>query len=115
MVWPFPAPLRPFTDLLMSLPRLTHRSFPIALAAAVILGFGVFIPWFGFYGDDWLYIYTYHVLGPGSFQAFVAADRPFSGWVYTLVTPILGENPLGYHLLLLVLRWGSGKIGRAHV
>ena len=110
MLWPFPAPLRPFCDLLMSLPRLTHRSFPIALAAAVILGFGVFIPWFGFYGDDWLYIYTYHVLGPGSFPAFVAADRPFSGWVYTLVTPILGESPLGYHLLLLVLRWGSGML-----
>lgn len=37
----------------------------------------------------------------------MAPDRPFSAWVYMLVTPLLGEAPWAYHLLLMLLRWGA--------
>lgn len=87
------------------------RNHPLVLLfAAVVFAYGVFIPWFGFYGDDWIYLYNFHLLGAGSFGDFVAVDRPFSGWLYTLVTPVFGETALPYHLFLLVLRWLSGAL-----
>ncbi len=83
---------------------------PLALFGAVLLAYGVFIPWFGLYGDDWLYLHNYHSAGAWSFHKFVAADRPFSGWVYWLVSPLFGENAAPYHVFLLILRWASGVL-----
>jgi len=80
------------------------------LTVLVLLSYGLHIGWFGFYGDDWIYIYNYHVLGAGGFREFVAADRPFSAWVYALTTPIFGEMALPYHLFLLALRWLSAVL-----
>ncbi len=95
-------PMRRFFD---------SRNLPLVLLfAAVIFAYGVFIPWFGFYGDDWIYLYNFHLLGAGSFSDFVAVDRPFSGWLYTLVTPLFKETALPYHLFLLGLRWLSGAL-----
>ncbi len=85
-------------------------SVPVALLAVVVLGYGVMIPWLGFYGDDWIYIHNYNLLGPLSFMDFVAIDRPFSAWVYIIATPLFGDAVLPYHLLLLVLRWVSSVL-----
>ena len=78
---------------------------PIALLGVAVLCYGIFIPWFGLYGDDWPYLYVYHLLGSGSYVNFVAADRPLSAWVYILTTSLLGEKVWAYHVLLLILRW----------
>jgi hypothetical protein len=83
------------------------RSPPAAFLEAVLLAYGIFIPWFGLYGDDWIYLHNYHTMGALSFNAFVAADRPFSGWIYILTTPIFGEMAWPYHIFLLGLRWLS--------
>lgn len=88
----------------------SSRTVPLVLAGLVLLSYGLYIGWFGFYGDDWIYIYNYHVLGAGGFGDFVAADRPFSAWIYALTTPVFGESALPYHVLLLVLRWLSAVL-----
>lgn len=82
-------------------------AFPLVLFGAVLLAYGIFIPWFGLYGDDWIYLWNFHLFGAGSFVDFVAIDRPFSFWIYLISTPIFGEHPWLYHVLLLVLRWLS--------
>jgi hypothetical protein len=41
---------------------------------------------------------------------YVSSDRPFSGWVLALLTPLLGEVPLHWHLLALLTRWLSAVI-----
>jgi hypothetical protein len=87
--------------------HFSERSLPWAFLGAVILSYGIFIPLWGLYGDDWIYMWNYHVFGAGSFVEFVAVDRPFSAWIYVLTTPIFGENAWPYHLLLLGLRWMS--------
>ncbi|NPV85556.1 MAG: hypothetical protein HPY45_06055 [Anaerolineae bacterium] len=81
---------------------------PLFLFVLCLLTFGVYIPWLGLYGDDWQYLYAYHLLGAGEFPNFVAADRPLSAWVYMLFTPLLGENVWAYQLLVLLLRWLGG-------
>jgi hypothetical protein len=83
---------------------------PLALLGLVILSYGLYIPWWGLYGDDWIYLWNFHLLGANSFADFVAVDRPFSAWVYTLATPLLGETALPYHVTMLVLRWLSAVL-----
>ncbi len=83
---------------------------PAALFGIVLLAYGVFIPWFGLYGDDWVYLHNFHALGALSFNQFVAVDRPFSGWIYILTTPIFGEQAWPYHVFLLALRWFSAVL-----
>lgn len=78
---------------------------PLAFLALLLANFGIYIPWLGLYGDDWPYLYLYHAAGASAYPAFVAADRPFSAWVYMLFTSIFKEWVAGYHLLLLGLRW----------
>jgi hypothetical protein len=76
---------------------------PLALLGLAGLGFGIFIPWYGLYGDDWIYLWAYHLMGAGFYSKFVAMDRPFSAWIYTLITPLLSESVWAYHLLLTLL------------
>lgn len=86
-----------------------QKNFPILFTLTVLIAYGipVFLGWFSFYGDDWIYIYNYHLMGSASFPAFVAWDRPFSAWIYTFSTALFGESVLPYHLLLLAERWIS--------
>jgi hypothetical protein len=76
----------------------------LTITGVVIASFGIYIPWYGIYGDDWPYLYLYHLLGAGEYGNFVMMDRPFSAWVYWLYTPLVGEHFFGYHLILLGLR-----------
>lgn len=82
-------------------------SLPILFTLAVFLAYGipVVLGWFGFYGDDWIYIQNNRMAGPQSFPSFVAWDRPYSAWIYVATGFLFGDHPLPYHLLLLVERW----------
>lgn len=86
------------------------RSEEFAFLIASLIAYGIFIPWFSLYGDDWIYLYAYHLQGPGIFIDFVAPDRPLSAWIYILTTFLFKETYWLYHLLLFVLRWLSGVI-----
>ncbi|MDO9546249.1 MAG: hypothetical protein Q7J07_05815 [Pelolinea sp.] len=70
-----------------------------------ILSFGILIPKLGFYWDDLPYLYQHAAFGPQGFPDFVASDRPFSAWIFSATTFLFGFNPIGYHILALILRW----------
>src|SRR3990172_7390272 len=67
-------------------------SLPVVLLVVAILAFGLFIPWLGFYWDDWPSIWFLHLLGPLGFRDVFASDRPFLGQLFILSTGILGEK-----------------------
>ncbi len=92
---------------LKALLKSTTIKPPLLFLAVIVLSFGIYIPWLGLYGDDWQYLYVFHLLGAGEYPAFVAPDRPFSAWIYQLYTPLLGETVWAYHALILLLRWFS--------
>lgn len=75
----------------------------------LVLGFscGISIPRLSFYGDDWIYIYNYHIAGPESFTLFTQWDRPYSAWIYVLTSAVFGESVVCYHIFVFVLRWLS--------
>lgn len=82
----------------------------IWLLGISILNFGILIPVHGFYWDDLPYLYQYSAFGPGGFPAFVASDRPFSAWIFAATTALFGYQPLGYHILALLLRWTCASL-----
>lgn len=94
----------------MRLGKIKFEPVPWVLLGVVTLGYGIYIPWFGLYGDDWIYMWANHLLGPTFLIDFVAVDRPFSAWVYVLTGAVFGEHVWAYHLLMLVLRWLSAVL-----
>jgi len=74
----------------------------IGLLLVVALAYGVLIPWLGYYWDDWLVFAEAH-MGPG----FEIAERQFRPLLWdarTATLGLLGERPLGWHLLALLAR-----------
>jgi hypothetical protein len=93
--------LRPLSSLQFPL-----WSFPILLLAVSVAGFGLLVPWLGFYQDDWHAVFYAHAYGPaGLWELYFYDNRPLSAWPYVLAFPILGFKPLPWHLSLLALRW----------
>jgi len=90
--------------------RFPAWTVSLALLGVAVLAYGIFIPWFRLYGDDWSYLWNYHLFGAGSFGEFVAGDRPYSAWIYSLATGLFGEKYIYYHILLVVLRWLSAVL-----
>ena len=81
------------------------RSFPLALLSLCILSFGLFIPWLGYYWDDWPVVVSTYLRGLGFFWNFYSGERPLEGWVYILTIPFLGTRPLVWHIFILAMRW----------
>jgi len=83
---------------------------PFYLLLISILAYGIYIPWFGFYGDDWSYIWYQHLLGFGGAGVFAAYDRPFSAGYYNVVQFLLGESVWPYEVYSLLLRWAGAVL-----
>lgn len=83
---------------------------PALLFFFALISFGIYIPRLGLFGDDWIYLYSYHVAGSAGYPAFVAYDRPFSAWIYQLTSTFFAERVWAYHTFLFFLRWLSGVL-----
>jgi hypothetical protein len=75
------------------------------LLVLCILAFGLFIPWLGYYWDDWPVVVSTYLRGVGFFWEFYSGERPLEGWVYILTIPVLGTRPLVWHIFILAMRW----------
>ena len=83
-------------------------SAPLILLLVTAIAFGPLLSQLGFYWDDWAKILVARLWGLNSYFAYYAGDRPLSSWTHILFTPLLGETPLPWHILTLLLRWLSG-------
>ena len=78
---------------------------PAGLFVAILLAYGIFVPWLGFYWDDWPTAWFNHLQGPGLYWKVFASDRPILPWLYSLTTPWLGVSPLAWQSFGLLARW----------
>ena len=83
---------------------------PVVILFICLVAYGPLLPTLGYFWDDLPNMWVYHMFGPGGYISYASNHRPFSAWVFILTTSILGESPLGYHILALVLRW-AGSVG----
>ena len=78
----------------------------LALLAVCVLAYGLFIPWLGYYHDDWHYIYYDAIRGTqGLVDMFNFDGHPLAVFVYILSFKIVGFNPAAWHVYALIWRW----------
>lgn len=86
--------------------RFSPWRIPLLLVAACVLAFGLFIPWLGFYHDEWHFIYYQSMRGTqGLVDLFNYDGHPLGVWSYILGFGLLGDHPLAWHLYSLLWRW----------
>ena len=82
-------------------------SVPLALLLLCLLSFGTMASRLGFFWDDWSLAYYIHFLGPESFPAAYAEDRPLIAPLYMLTTSLIGESPVAWQAFALLARWAT--------
>ncbi len=87
--------------------RFGYGSTPLALLALGLISFGLFIPWLGFYWDDWETILVAKLFPTSEYWSYFPPDRPLAAWTYLIFAPLLGTKPLHWHILTLLLRWAT--------
>jgi hypothetical protein len=82
----------------------------LTLLALATLSYGWMVIQPGLFGDDWPYLWSFHMFGIDGFRQLVAWDRPFSAFIYIALGPLFGEKVWAYHLALLISRWLCGLV-----
>lgn len=96
--------------MINSVRNLLRKPFapPVILFLVCVLAYGIYLPWMGFYWDDWPWIWRYHVYGAQAIREIDAAFRPLAGMVLGVGAQIAGENALGWQVYNFVIRWLGG-------
>ncbi|HUH98777.1 MAG TPA: hypothetical protein VLZ89_15535, partial [Anaerolineales bacterium] len=79
--------------------------YPVTLLLIGLATYGYCLTYLGFYWDDWEVV-MFTKLPPLLQSGFYAHDRPFP-WPSQLTYLLVGSNPVGWHLIALLLRWGG--------
>ncbi len=77
-------------------------------AALLLMGFVAYLyvlPSLGYYWDDWE-IVMFNELDPSLQFEFYSTDRPFP-WTYQLIHSLVGSDPVGWHVVTLLIRWAG--------
>jgi len=82
--------------------------YPVVL---LLIGFATYnyaLTSLGYYWADWE-IVMFMKLNPALQFDFYAHDRPFP-WTYQLIHFLVGSNPIGWHIVTLLIRWAGTLI-----
>ncbi len=94
------------------MPSHNRKTSFFILSALLLLLFGTLaylslLRGWGFYKDDWHFIWSGHALGTSGIIQLFTLDRPFMGVIYAISYRILGENPLAWQISGFVIRMFS--------
>lgn len=92
-----------FRDRALAFAQRHH--FALAAMLLCLLAYAPLISTLGFYWDDWLVIFHAQSGRLAEMPQMYAYDRPFSVWTTLFSVPLLGSQPLAWHLFALVARW----------
>lgn len=82
------------------------QNFPWVLFGISIVAFGILIPHFGFYQDDWHHVFYYSLGGIDGLKEFFFTDsRPLAYLVYAPLFKLLGVQPIHWQLYALFTRY----------
>ncbi len=92
-----------------------QKNIPLVLSLLIItiyplLTYFIFIPFLGFYNDDWLFGYLGHFYGPQELIAGFAGDRPIVGYLFAINHILLGSNLFFWHIYMFLMRLLGGYI-----
>src|SRR5512143_2195590 len=81
-------------------------SYPAILLVIGALTYLFALPSLGFFWDDWEVVFLLKSGDPQLFAQYFAFDRPFA-WPYQVMYAIFGLNPIAWHAITLLARWGG--------
>jgi hypothetical protein len=81
-----------------------HRRFFLLLFGLSLAAYGRLLLQPGVFGDDPQLLYAFHRFGLAGYRDALGYSRPFGGWVYTLLYPLAGGQPLAWQFCALLLR-----------
>ncbi len=73
-----------------------------------LITYGLSIPRFGYYHDDWFLLWSGAARGAQSIIPLFQSDRPFMGVIYSLDYRLLGDASLNWQLYALLWRFIGG-------
>lgn len=79
--------------------------YPVVLLFLGFAAYGYVLTSLGYYWADWE-IVMFTKLNPALQFRFYAHDRPFP-WTYHLIYALVGSNPIGWHVITLLVRWAG--------
>ena len=79
--------------------------FPLLLLLVCFVAYGLFIPFLGFYWDDFPYMWFKHTTGITGVIKAIALDRPLLGIFYAIPMTVLGETPWIWQIFAIICRW----------
>jgi len=79
--------------------------YPVALLLMGFVTYGYVLTSLGYYWADWE-IVMFNKLNPALKFGYYAVDRPFP-WTYQLIYLLVGNHPLGWHVVTLLIRWAG--------
>ncbi len=92
----------------MSTLRKALTSPPVLILILTILGYGLLLPYTGFYWDDWPFAWIAKFLGPADFVPGFMQFRPFLGPIFYLTTSLVPPVPLYWQIFALAIRFLMG-------
>jgi len=92
-------------DHKFKLDSIGARSLPPALLLLCVLAYGLLIPFWGFYWDDWPWIWLKHLEGGAGLLSIDRLFRPLAGEILWSAGLIAGRSPVAWQILSLVARF----------
>ncbi len=86
--------------------KLAHPIFLFLFLT--ILGYGLLLPYTGFYWDDWPFAWIAKFLGPAEFIPGFMQFRPFLGPIFYATTSLIPPIPLYWQIFALIIRFIIG-------
>ena len=84
---------------------LKKYRFPLILLVVCFLAYGIFIPFLGFYWDDFPYMWFRHTSGILGVIKAIALDRPVLGIFYAIPMALFGETAWVWQVFAIICRW----------
>jgi hypothetical protein len=79
--------------------------YPVALLLMGFITYGYVLTSLGFSWADWEVV-MFNKLNPALQFEYYAHDRPLP-WTYQLIYFLVGTNPIGWHIITLLIRWAG--------
>ncbi|MBM3126125.1 MAG: hypothetical protein FJZ87_13810 [Chloroflexi bacterium] len=83
------------------------RPVPLFLILT-LMGYGLLLPYTGFYWDDWPFAWIAEFLGPAEFIPAFTPFRPFLGPIFFLTTSLIPPIPIYWQCAALLIRFLIG-------
>ncbi len=84
-----------------------NKFFPLVLLGIVMITYGYQLSRMGLYWDDWEIIYLDNFHSPGAYWDYFLYARPLTSWLYLVLSPVIGMNPVAWQVVNIIFRWAG--------